>query len=218
MYRSLPSAIVLVSVLIRPAPAPAQMAVTPEPQPDQTAPVIQQQPPQWPAAAGDSIVISATITDDYGVQQAVIYYRKRGREAYLLTMMAHAGENVYRATLPAELIGGGGLEYYLEAKDGSGNTARRGAAATPLIIVAGTPGPAPPAQVETDDAAPQPTDGLRTEAGASEQSWYQKWWVWTLAGVVVAGVAAAAAGGGDGGGDGGGGEPTGAAEIRAPTP
>ena len=40
---------------------------------------------------------------------------------------------------------------------------------------------------------------FKTEAPKTKH-WYQKWWVWTIAGAVVVGIAAAAGGGGGGGG------------------
>jgi hypothetical protein len=133
MHRYLPLAILFaLSVAFVPALQAQQIQIKPIPGPDQTAPVILQELPQLPATLAEPLVISAKITDDVAVQEAVVYYRKRGRDGYLLTMMKHVTGELFAASFPGELAAGRGLEYYVEAKDRSGNIARRGAPETPL--------------------------------------------------------------------------------------
>jgi hypothetical protein len=65
--------------------------------------------------------ITATITDDASIPQAMIHYRRGGEIAFsTLTMTAAADQ--YSGTIAGSLVTSRGLEYYLSATDGSNTT------------------------------------------------------------------------------------------------
>ena len=97
------------------------------------------------ATEGESIPISATITDDTKVASATLFYRNTGEEARIRTTMDHVGDN-YSATIPASHVTTAGVEYYIEAVDDASNTANKPATAptTPYSITVITIDTIPP--------------------------------------------------------------------------
>ena len=73
------------------------------------------------AFAGDAITITATITDNIGVQGATLYYRKKGDATYTNLALSASG-NTYSAVIPASAVTTAGVQYYISATDGT-NTA-----------------------------------------------------------------------------------------------
>jgi hypothetical protein len=86
--------------------------------------------------------------------------------------LENQGEGEYRGMVPAQSITGTEVEYYLMVQDRVGNATYDGTVQDP----------------HTMEIKPRP------------KAWYQKWWVWGIVGVAVAGGAAAAMAGGSGGG------------------
>jgi hypothetical protein len=80
------------------------------------------------ANEGESIPISATITDDTEVASATLFYRITSEGAWITTPMEHVGDN-YSATIPASNVTTAGVEYYIKAVDGVLNTANKPATA-----------------------------------------------------------------------------------------
>jgi len=78
------------------------------------------------AKAGDQITITATITDNVGVQSATLYYRKTGDASYSTVAMSASGDT-YTAVIPASAVTTAGVQYYISATDGT-NTATAPAA------------------------------------------------------------------------------------------
>ena len=66
---------------------------------------------------GDPIEISAVITDESGVLEAELYYRKGGDTNYVLLEMTSAGADTYTATIPASFVNDETIEYYILASD-----------------------------------------------------------------------------------------------------
>jgi parallel beta-helix repeat protein len=102
---------------------------------DITPPVIYHEPITT-ATEGESILISATITDSTTkVANANLSYRITGEEAWIKTPIDHIGDN-YSATIPALNVTTAGVEYYIEAVDDALNTAYKPATAptTPYRI------------------------------------------------------------------------------------
>jgi parallel beta-helix repeat protein len=97
------------------------------------------------ANEGESIPISATITDDTKVANATLYYRITGEKAGISTPMIHIGDN-YSATIPESHVTTAGIEYYIEAVDDASNTAYKPATAptTPYRITVITIDTIPP--------------------------------------------------------------------------
>jgi hypothetical protein len=70
------------------------------------------------AKAGDQITITATITDNVGVQSATLYYRKTGDASYSTVAMSASGDT-YTAVIPASAVTTAGIQYYISATDGT---------------------------------------------------------------------------------------------------
>jgi uncharacterized protein YdeI (BOF family) len=68
----------------------------------------------------------------YGATSATLYYRSTGAADYTSIAMTAAG-NDYTATIPSESVTGAGVEYYMEATDGT-NITTAGTAAEPYAI------------------------------------------------------------------------------------
>ncbi len=73
------------------------------------------------APASQDLAITAIITDDTGVTDAMIHYRRGGESAFSTVSMTAAGDQ-YSATIAGSLVTSRGLEYYLSAGDGSQTT------------------------------------------------------------------------------------------------
>ncbi len=69
----------------------------------------------------EDIKISATVTDDRGVESVKLYHRVKGEENYKLVDMTKK-ENVYSYAISKTALSVDGIEYYIEASDGT-NTA-----------------------------------------------------------------------------------------------
>ncbi|MCK4266524.1 MAG: hypothetical protein KAX31_04525, partial [Thermoplasmata archaeon] len=88
---------------------------------DNTAPAISHAPVVM-ANVGDVIIIYAGITDNFGVNSAVLYYKNVGDVEFTSTLMVSGGNDMYTADIPAQSVIGN-VTYYIEADDGE-NTAR----------------------------------------------------------------------------------------------
>jgi hypothetical protein len=163
---------------------------------DLTPPLILHRPPIQSVRPGGPLVIQATITDNVAVKKASVFFRFMGTREYFIMDMHHVGNNIYSIEIPDQYVQVPGLEYYIQASDKAGNIeAFRGSSFSPLTIKV-------------------------IPISPSAKSWYQKWWVWTIVGGMVAAAAVAAGGGGGGGGGDGGSGPsdTGTAVINEPIP
>lgn len=158
-------------------------------------PVIDHNVPDSAATAGPQ-AISASITDDNDVAAVILNYRLIGDAEYKqATMRSLGGSEVYMVTLPDYEATDPGIEYYIEARDGSGNTALKGFPISPLTLQI-EQAPAPTyAQQEGPASAPAPV--AVSEEGSSSSG---KKWIWIGLGAAVLGGLALSAGGGGGGG------------------
>jgi len=153
---------------------------------DGMSPVINHMPVKN-AAAGGSIEIRATISDNRRVTSTRLYYRKKNQTKFTTAAMSEIGTNDYSAKIPSKFVAPGGVEYFIEAVDASANRSTKSTSDTPFVIsVAGE--------------AAQPA------VAAAAVPLYKKWWVWAIAGgtIGVIAIAASSGGGGGGGGDDGG--------------
>lgn len=69
--------------------------------------------------AGKSILITATITDDSYVKNAIVYYCVLGDTTFLPVTMGLVDSTLYSADIPAESVTTKGVSYYLVANDAS---------------------------------------------------------------------------------------------------
>ncbi len=95
-----------------------------------TKPPVINHTPVTTGTSGTPITISAIITDDKsGVKSASLFYKKgegasANSEPFKEKNMTAVGGDQYTATIPGEEVTTAGLEYYIEAKDNQGNTAK----------------------------------------------------------------------------------------------
>ena len=194
------------SFVLFPVVQAAELAL---PSGDLIAPVIEHAPIEKDIYAGQQIDIKATVTDNVGVENVILFYRDaNAAEFKRLKMNRDLDSFIYTAQLTA--TDSPGLEYYIQATDQGGNTLLFGYSFSPLTIAV------TPAAMDYSDAnaamaaATVKLDGEKKKSGISK-------WVWIGLGVVVAG--AALSGGGGGGSDST--EPpaaTGSLTISGPTP
>jgi len=89
--------------------------------------------------ANNSIVISATITDNVAVASAKLYFRMSGTTTYSTKTMTASG-STYSTTIPAASVTTAGVDYYIEAKDSSSTPSTHGSATLPhQILITGIP-------------------------------------------------------------------------------
>ena len=88
--------------------------------------------PVYNAFTGANLVISATVTDNLSVTNALVYYRTVGQTEWKTAVMNKLNDK-YSAIIPADQITTEGLEYYIEASDGI-NVTRKGSAEDPYVI------------------------------------------------------------------------------------
>jgi hypothetical protein len=74
------------------------------------------------APPGVGITISAKITDDAYVKNAVLSYRIKGETDYVPVTMAPADSVTYQANIPEEKVTVAGVEYHIEAQDSAHNS------------------------------------------------------------------------------------------------
>lgn len=73
--------------------------------------------PVYTAVTGSKVIISATVSDNIGVQSAKLYYRVKGSEEWKVTDMTSSNDK-YTAAISAAAVTLDGVEYYIAAFDG----------------------------------------------------------------------------------------------------
>ncbi len=190
------------SLILLPVVQAAELAL---PSGDLIAPVIEHTPIEKDIYAGQQVDIKATVTDNVGVKNVILFYRDANvTEFKRLKMNRDLDSFVYTAQLTA--ADSPGLEYYIQATDLAGNTLLFGYSFSPLIIAVV---PATMDDIATDNS--NATAATSVKVG-EEKSGISKW-VWIGLGVVVAGAALSGGGGNDPEPP-----PTGTLTISGPTP
>jgi len=197
-------ALLSVSFVLFPVVQAAELAL---PSGDLIAPSIEHTSIEKDIYTGQQIDIKATVTDNVGVKDVILFYRDaNATEFKRLKMNRDLDSFIYTAQLIA--TDSPSLEYYIQATDQGGNTVLFGYSFSPLTIAV-----TPAAMDNSDtqavvDASTVGLDGENKKSGISK-------WVWIGLGVVAAGAALS------GGGGGGGSTPppsTGSLTISGPTP
>lgn len=83
---------------------------------DSAPPTITHTPIAAGRPAGQSVAVTADISDGSGVQSATLYYRVTGGGAFASVPMSASG-NTYSASIPAQSVTTAGVDYYLAATD-----------------------------------------------------------------------------------------------------
>ena len=73
--------------------------------------------PVYTATTGSKVIISATVSDNIGVQSAKLYYRVKGSDEWKTAEMTSSNDK-YTASIPASSVTLSGIEYYIAAFDG----------------------------------------------------------------------------------------------------
>ena len=133
--------------------------------------------PAHEAPAGKPVTIVDEVSDPSGVQRVLLNYRVSGHRGFTQVHMERDARGRFLASIPAPIVVGPRLEYFLEAWDNLGNgPGLKGSPSRPISVPV----------VGGLTVAPPPSSPPR---------WYKRWWVWTIAaGVVVAAGAGGAAG------------------------
>lgn len=82
---------------------------------------------------GEALSFSATATDNVGVEYVKVFYRAQGEESWNTLNLTPGENNRYFGVIPAGEVSREGMEYYIEASDGT-STARDGSAQAPIRI------------------------------------------------------------------------------------
>ncbi len=93
---------------------------------DLISPVIQHDRFSSSLPAGSPVMIRATLTDNVGIKEAILFYRLIGTDIYKQLDFTPQGNDLYIAILPIEVIVVPGIEYYLQVSDAAENIAMRG--------------------------------------------------------------------------------------------
>jgi hypothetical protein len=73
--------------------------------------------------ANQVVLVQAEITDNVGVTAANLFFRRGGDAAFTSLVMLPTGD-IFNGAIPANIAQLTGVEYYIEASDDAGNTAR----------------------------------------------------------------------------------------------
>lgn len=159
--------------------------------------------------AGESQVFLASVSDDQALDEVTLFYRFRGDDRFASLPMQPLGESDnYTATVNTSARDVRNIEYYIEARDASGNRVVQGFVFEPLVRVLEPP---PVALGESGQTGETPAQGM---------SLTRKIVYATLGILVVGGVISALDRGGDSGNDsnaGSGGSDTGGDGDTTPT-
>lgn len=123
-YISAQDASPLPNTAVSPAGAPGNLYRFTVQSADQQAPVIVHQPVANDQTAGQPVIVNAGVVDAEGVVASVtIVYRAVGAADYQRAPMQNINGNSWRGQIPGAAVAEGGIQYYIEAVDDSGNTA-----------------------------------------------------------------------------------------------
>lgn len=73
--------------------------------------------PVYTATTGNKVIVSATVSDNIGIQNSKLYYRVKGTDEWKTLDMTKSNDK-YTAAIPANFVTLEGVEYYIAAFDG----------------------------------------------------------------------------------------------------
>jgi len=194
--------LLLIVQWIFPLPLQAQVAnqVLSLPPEDVIAPRVVHQAQNRGTNPNGTYFFSADVTDDIAVQSVTLFYRTIGDQQYVAIPMMQAKPPSYGALLSPQSVKAPGIEYYIQAKDSSGNAVLVGAAFSPLKMAVITPAVGDGKSLATQQISSAADTSSKDEPAKEKTSGINKWW-WIAAGAVVVGLVAGGSGGGGGGSD-----------------
>ncbi|NND92401.1 MAG: hypothetical protein HKN42_16190 [Granulosicoccus sp.] len=138
-------------------------------------------------AADRSQVFTAQVTDDGTLQDVLLYYRREGQLPFTpYPMQATGSNNAYSVSVPTDETDLRSIEYYVQARDSSGNRTVSGFAFDPYRRTLDS------GQNTLDQASANA--GVGTQTSATDSPLLQRRWVQITLGVLAVGVIAAVAG------------------------
>lgn len=144
--------------------------------------------------AGESQVFTALVADNQALKDVKLYYRFNGQGPFAsLLMLPLSDSGYYTAKIPTTRSETRAIEYYVQARDQSGNRVVSGYAFDPLVRTL-TPQQQPQPNIVAAPAEPPVADNTNTGSGGV------KWWHIAL-GVLAVGAIAGMSGDSGGGGD-----------------
>ncbi|MDX1813031.1 MAG: hypothetical protein R3240_13835, partial [Gammaproteobacteria bacterium] len=133
------------------------------------APIIVHEPILEKRAANELIHISATVTDNAGVKEVLLFQKYSDEKDYVpLKMTSKSGSDIYTVTL--KNVRPGKLEYFIQATDAAGNMVREGQKFSPLSFVIS------PVVTRIDNKHPDSQEPATSK------------WVWASVAVLTVGV------------------------------
>ncbi len=125
---------------------------------DSVPPVIALTPVQSGQTAGQSVSVSANVTDTSGVNSASLYYRTIGTTVFTLASMSNTSGATYTGTVPGTAVAAPGVEYYVSAIDSAmpANSARQPSTAPSAYFTFTVSAPAAPTMTHTPVSNGQP--------------------------------------------------------------
>lgn len=180
---------IIAAILIITVQLPFMSAAFSQDTPDTRSPVIELEAVAE-SQSDNAQVFTAQVVDDRVLKEVSLYFRRNGQQPFTRTTMNKIGESSYYSasieTDPSDLRA---IEYYVQARDESGNRTVEGFAFDPYtrVIVAG-------------DTVISSAPAATTNTAVESQSFTSKirWWH-VAAGIVVVGAISAASGGSSGG-------------------
>ena len=139
------------------------------------------------AVADQSQVFTVQIAEDVELQDATFYFRRAGQQPFTAKAMRAIGASgFYSATLRTDPNDLRAIEYYIQARDTSGNRTVSGFAFDPYVRKLSA------ASVAQEQATPEQGSQSTAEQPlqATSTPFYKKRWVQIAFGVVAAGVIA----------------------------
>jgi len=118
--------------------------------------------------AGELQTFLARVSDDFGVARVTLYYRQSDKGAYQSIAMRPLLDSIgeYMIAIETSTSSYGGLQYYLQATDTSGNSTNRGFEYAPIVL----PLSQPLAPIATITPEPLPSSTQRPTAPSQAPS------------------------------------------------
>jgi len=181
-----------ISFVLLPVVQAAELAL---PSGDLIAPVIEHTPIEKDIYVGEQINVAATVTDNVGVGNVILFYRDaNATEFKRLKMNRDLDSFIYTTQLTA--TDSPGLEYYIQATDLAGNTLLFGYSFSPLTIAVLPTATVSVAVTDNSETNVPHTAVVASTANTDGKKSGISKWVWIGLGVVVAGAALSGGGGG----------------------
>ena len=147
--------------------------------------------------ADSSQVFTVQIAEETALQNATLYYRRAGQQAYRTAPMSALGSSgFFTVSILTDSLDLRPIEYYIQAIDTSGNRTVSGFAFNPYTRNL-APAPAAQSEAQRNSATPTASQQQPSSTATGPTPFYQQRWFQITLGVLAAGALAAAVSSGD---------------------